>query len=69
MGAFKDFLVINGFGPEKTLIHFDSKYKMYYDLAFQEGTCESNLLIIFALGLSQGNSIEIQNAFCSCLLS
>lgn len=69
MGAFGDFLVINGFGPEKTLIHFDSKYKMYYDLAFQEGACESNLLIKFALGLSHGNSVEILNAFCGCLLS
>ena len=69
IGAFRDFLVINGFGPEKTLIHFDSEYKMYYDLAFQDGTCESNLLIKFALGLSPGNSVEILNAFCSCLLS
>lgn len=69
MGAFRDFLVINGFGPEKTLIHFDSECKMYYDLAFQEGTYESNILIKFALGLSPGNSVEILNAFCSCLLS
>lgn len=69
MGAFKDFLVTNGFGPEKTLIHFDSKYKMYYDLACQEGTCESNFLIKFALGKSHGNSVEIPNVFCSCLLS
>lgn len=42
---------------------------MYYDLACQEGTCESNLLIKFALGKSHGNSVEIPNVFCSCLLS